>query len=285
MKKEIIKQLHHSFEEAAIEVDGVECWSARELQVLLGYAQWRNFLLVIDKAKTACETATESVADHFADVSKMVSIGSGTDREVDDILLTRYACYLTAQNGDPRKDEIAFAMSYFAIQTRKQEIIEQRIKEHERMLAREKLTSSEKQLSGIIYQRGVDNIGFARIRSKGDQALFGGYTTQEMKRKLRVAENKPLADFLPTITIKAKDFANEITNFNIKKDDLWGENQIAEEHVKNNEDVRSVLLKRGIHPELLPAEEDIKKIERKLNATAKKIAGEVKKEKKGKPKK
>ncbi|MEJ0102048.1 MAG: DNA damage-inducible protein D [Bacteroidota bacterium] len=280
MKQEIISQLHSSFELAVNETDGVEYWFGRDLQELLGYTQWRNFLQVIDKAKIACNNAGQIVADHFADISKMVDVGSGAKREIEDIILTRYACYLIAQNGDSRKDEIAFAMNYFAIQTRKQELLEQRLKEWERLRAREKLTISEKELSGIIFERGIDNAGFARIRSKGDYALFGGKTTLNMKTRLGVPENRPLADFLPTITIKAKDFANELTNVNIRKDDLKSESAIANEHVKNNKDVRGLLIKSGIKPEDLPAEEDIKKIERKVKSEDKKLLKQTKKLKK-----
>ena len=280
MKKEIISQLHSSFELAVHEAEGVEYWFARDLQVLLGYNEWRNFLKVIDKAKIACETSKQNVSDHFVDVNKMVDVGSGAKREIEDIILTRYACYLIAQNGDPRKDEIAFAMSYFAFQTRKQELLEQRLKELERLQAREKLTISEKELSGLIFQKGIDNTGFARIRSKGDQALFGGKTTLDMKARLDIPDNRPLADFLPTITIKAKDFANELTNVNIRKGDLKTESSITNEHVKNNEDVRGLLLKSGIKPENLPAEEDLKKIERKVKSEDKKLLKETKKLKK-----
>lgn len=280
MKKEIISKLHSSFELAVNQNDDVEFWFARDLQILLGYAQWRNFLLVIDKAKTACSNARQEVLDHFAEISKMVDVGSGAKREIDDIILTRYACYLIAQNGDPKKDEIAFAMNYFAVQTRKHELLEQRLKEWERLQAREKLTISEKKLSGLIFQKGLDNLGFGRIRSKGDQALFGGKTTLDMKAKLGVPDNRPLADFLPTITIKAKDFANELTNVNIRKSNLTTEPDITTEHVKNNTDVRGLLLKSGIRPEVLPAEEDLKKIERKIKAEDKKLLKDVKKLKK-----
>ncbi len=270
MKSDLIRSLTNDFEQIAHNDDGVEYWYARELQPLLGYTQWRNFAEVITKAKTACSKAGQQIDDHFADVSKMVEIGSGTGREIDDVVLTRYACYLIAQNGDPRKEQIAFAMSYFATQTRKQELLEARIKEIERLQAREKLSLSEKELSGIIYEKGVDEQGFARIRSKGDKVLFGGYTTKDMKKKLNVPDSRPLADFLPTITIKAKDFANEITNFNIKKDDIHGEDAVSNEHEASNSTVRKALLERGIRPENLPPDEDIKKVQRRLQSEERK---------------
>ena len=271
MKRELVQRLHKSFEDCAHEKDGVEFWLARELQDLLGYTQWRNFETVIDKAKIACENAGQAVADHFADVSKMVGIGSQTQRQVLDLALTRYACYLIAQNGDPRKDAIAFAMTYFAVQTRKQELIETRLAEWERLHAREKLSMSQKELSGVLYERGIDSQGFGRILSKGDAALFGGLSTQSMKNRLAVPDGRPLADFLPTLTIKAKDFANEITNTQVKQQDLRGEAPITLEHVKNNRDVRKLLTERNIVPEHLAPAEDVKKLERRLKSDEKKL--------------
>lgn len=272
MDNTLIRQLNSLFEEAAYEQDGIEYWLARELQVLLDYTQWRNFQNVIEKAKDACINSGNLVSDHFADVSKTIPMPKGANKEIDDVILTRFACYLIAQNGDPKKEQIAFAQSYFAIQTRKQEMLEERIALNERLHAREKLVATETELSKNIYERGVDNKGFANIRSKGDEALFGGSNTLAMKRKLNIPENRPLADFLPTITIKAKDLATEITNFNVKKDDLKGETNITKEHVKNNRDVRNLLNKSGIKPEDLPPEEDIKKLERRVKSADKDIA-------------
>lgn len=271
MKKELIQKLHKRFEDCAHQQDGVEYWLARELQELLGYSQWRNFEQVIDKAKTACQTSGQQVSDHFAGVSKMVGIGSQTQRPIEDIALTRYACYLIAQNGDPRKDAIAFAMTYFAVQTRKQELIETRLAEWERVHAREKLTLSQKALSDVLYERGIDGQGFGRIVSKGDAALFGGLSTQTMKDRLGVPDGRPLADFLPTITIKAKDFANEVTNTQVKQQELQGESDIAQAHVNNNQDVRKILTDRNIVPERLPPAEDVKKLERRLKTEEKKL--------------
>ena len=272
MEKETIIKLNKIFQEYAYEQDGVEYWLARELQGLLEYTQWRNFLNVIDKAKESCQTTGEAVFNHFADISKTIPMPKGAEKTIDDIMLTRYACYLIAQNGDPKKEQIAFAQSYFAIQTRKQELLEERIQLNERLQAREKLAATETELSKNIFERGVDNKGFAIIRSKGDNALFGGHNTAAMKIKLGIAENRPLADFLPTITISAKQLATEITNFNVKKNNLNGENKITNEHVKNNHDVRTLLGKSGIKPEQLPAEEDIKKLERRVKSADKEIA-------------
>ena len=252
----------------------VEFWYARELMGCLGYTTWRRFKDAINRAMESCKGAEIEVSDHFADAVKMVEIGSNAVRDVDDIMLTRYACYLIAQNGDPRKEEIAFAQSYFAVQTRKQEFIEERIDYIQRTEARGKLRESEKRLSQNIYERGVDDAGFGRIRSKGDQALFGGRSTQEMKEKLGVSDKRPLADFLPTLTIAAKNLATEMTNYNVEEKDLKGERAITTEHVQNNTTVREMLATRGIKPEELPPSEDIKKLERKVKSQEKKIAKE-----------
>jgi DNA-damage-inducible protein D len=275
MKTEMIAKLTKSFEESAHTEQGVEFWMARDIQELLEYDKWSNFLNVIEKAKIACQNSSYVVLDHFADVGKMVPIGSGGTREIPDIMLSRYACYLIAQNGDPRKETIAFAQSYFALQTRKQELLEKRIEMVERLEARQKLSQTERELSAALYEHGVDDQGFARIRSKGDQALFGGFTTIQMKRKLGIPESRPLADFLPTITIKAKDFAGEITHFNVKKEGLLGEEQITDEHIKNNQDVRNLLAKSNIFPENLPPEEDIKKLEKQINKENKKLIDSI----------
>jgi DNA-damage-inducible protein D len=277
MKKEHIKELFEKFENACYIYKGVECWSARELQEILGYAKWENFSKVIDKAKTACEASGIEVSNHFPDVRKMVPLGSGSSREIIDVALTRYASYLVAQNGDAAKSEIAFAQTYFAVQTRKQEIIEQRILDVARLTARKKLSNSEKKLSGIIYERGVDDRGFAIIRSQGDKALFGGFGTSDMKHKLKIPDSRPLADFLPTLTIKAKDFATELTSHNVVEKDLKGENAISKEHIDNNLAVRKMLHERGVKPEALPPSEDIGKLKRKIESEDKKILKDVKK--------
>lgn len=276
MKSEEIKQLFEQFEAVASELEGIECWSARELQTLLGYSKWENFEKVIQRAKDACKNAGEQVENHFPDVRKMVEIGSDTERAINDIALTRYACYLIAQNGDSRKQEIAFAQNYFAVQTRRAEMVEQRLLEYERIQAREKLSQTEKQLSGILYERGVDSQGFAIIRSKGDQALFR-LNTQMLKKKMGMPDNRPVADFLPTISIKAKDLAAEMTGLNAQSKDLKGQSKIEKEHIDNNLAVREMLTKRGIVPENLPAAEDVKKLQRKLNSDEKKLLKENKK--------
>ncbi|WP_457646970.1 DNA damage-inducible protein D [Profundibacter sp.] len=270
MDKNKIIALTDNFEAHAQQADsGVEFWLARDLQHLLGYAQWKNFASIISKAKTACEISGHAIPDHFAEVGKMVDIGSGSQREIDDVMLTRYACYLIAQNGDPRKEPIAFAQTYFAVQTRKAELIEQRMLEAERLSARQKLTQTEKELSAVIYEQTGGNMNFALIRSKGDHALFGK-TTKQMKSQWKVPDSRALADFAPTIILKAKDFATEITIHNARANQMRTETRISSEHITNNQAVRKTLLERGIRPETLPPAEDVKKVERRLNSDERK---------------
>lgn len=273
MDQQNIQVLQMQFDALAQSVpdENIEFWFARDLQEPLGYARWENFLTAIQRAIDSCKSTGYSADDHFRGVTKMVKLGSGAERPIDDFMLTRYACYLVAMNGDPRKEAIAFAQSYFATQTRKQEIIEERMKLQARLDARDRLRESEKTLSTNIYERGVDDAGFGRIRSRGDTALFGGHTTQMMKNKYGIASTRPLADFMPTLTIAAKNLATEMTNHNVRQENLQGESAITDEHVQNNLSVRGMLGQRGIQPEKLPAEEDIKKLERRVKSDAKKL--------------
>lgn len=271
MKKELVQSLTKTFEGHAQQTEsGVEYWLARDLQYLLGYNEWRNFnISAVSKAKTACEVSGHSAGDHFVGVTKMVDLGSGSQRKIEDFMLTRYACYLIAQNGDPRKPEIAFAQTYFAIQTRRAELIERRLLEAERVSARKKLSATEKELSAVVFEQTGGNENFALIRSKGDHALFSK-TTQAMKAQWKVPDNRPLADFAPTIILKAKDFATEITIFNARQHGMTTETNISQEHVTNNQAVRNTLLERGIRPETLSPAEDVKKVERRMASEEKK---------------
>lgn len=254
-----------------IDDDGNEYWYARDLQEILEYSEWRNFSKIIEKAKTACEASGHAVLSEFVDVNKLVDVGANLQRNIQDIVLTKYACYLIAMNGDPRKEVIALAQTYFAVKTHERETLERYDKDMKRLEARDQLKESEKRLSQNIYERGVDNKGFARIRSKGDTALFGGHSTQAMKDKLGVSPTRPLADFLPTVTIAAKNLATEMTNHNVEQNDMYGEEPITDEHVQNNSTIREMLAERGIKPEELPAEKDLKKVERKINKHLKSI--------------
>jgi DNA-damage-inducible protein D len=272
MNSEILQQMQSRFDSLAQKLDdGTEFWYARDLQKLLGYTNWQNFYMVIGRAVESCETAKIDGNEHFSVITKMITLGQGGKRGIEDVALTRYACYLIAQNGDPSKEPIAFAQCYFALQTRKLELIEDRMRLHVRFEARDRLRESEKTLSQNIFEHGVDGKGLGRIRSKGDAALFGGYTTEMMKKRFGIVKTRPLADFLPALTIAAKSLANEMTSHNVIHEDLYGEQPIAIEHVQNNKSVRNMLGSRGIKPEELPIEEDIKKLERKVKSEEKKL--------------
>ena len=276
MKKDIIVSLTNEFETFVhLTEEKIEFWLARELQYLLGYSEWRNFIKVILKAKTACEVSNEAVSNHFVDVNKTIEMPKGANKEIPDIMLTRYACYLIAQNGDPRKEPVAFAQTYFAVKTRQAELIEQNLLNTERVQARHKLAETEKELSKVIFEQTGNDRNFGLIRSKGDKALFNN-TTQQMKDKWGINKNKPLADFMPTILLKAKDFATEITIYNSQNNQMTTENEISREHITNNKSVRKTLISRGIKPEEVPPDEDVKKVERRLKSKEKKDLKQIK---------
>ena len=262
-----------AFDDCANVEDDVEFWYARDIMKPLGYTQWRRFEDAIKRAMASCESSETPVNRHFAKVGKMVDLGLGAKREVVDYKLTRYACYLVAMNGDTRKQEIAFAQAYFAVQTRKQETIERKIAEIQRVHSRRSLAESEKRLSSVVYEHGMSDKGFDIMRSRGDQALFGGNSTAAMKKRLGVPDKKPLADMLSDVAINAKSLANSMTSYNVEDKGLHGDVPIINEHVGNNQSVRSTLLERGIIPENLPPAEDTKKLERRLKADERNLKG------------
>lgn len=287
-----IARLFASFEDCCFRHDGVEAWRARELMPRLGYANWQNFREAIRRAWQSCETADINADAHFlvGDGSgpwKPDEVFTGTSknpqggRPSEDVILTRRAAFLLVMNGDSTKSEIAFGQQYFAVATRTLELIKQRVAEAARLQAREKLTETEKRFQGVLFDHDVDGPGIARIRSKGDKVLFGGRDTQTMKEIWGVPASRPLADFAPEVVVVAKQLAAAITSHNVKSNDLYGENEITAEHLENNATVYSGLKSRGIEPQRLNPEEDIKKVERRHAADAKQLS---KPEKKTKPK-
>ncbi len=254
----------------------MEFWSARDLMPMLGYTKWQKFTEVIERAKAACKLSGQNIDDHVTGAGKMIATGKGATRKIEDFFLTRYAFYLIAQNGDPRKPEIALAQTYFATQTRKQELLEQRDMESKRLDARAKLRETESKIESTVYERGIKYpVEFATFKNKHIEALYGGISASQLKKIRKIPPKRSLADFDSHVELKAKDFALAMTDHNIKEKDIRGKEAMNTEVVKNSRETRQALLNRGIKPEHIKPEEDLKLVESRKNKEAKRIAGKA----------